>query len=257
MMVSMVSVSGCSTPQSAQPITDEDMSDDDQTTQNAQWGYSDEVGPEYWAKLSEEYRLCDSGMNQSPIDISDTEKTELLELTFDYPSMAEVIHRTKTSVELGVPDGNSLEVEQGSYRLKQFHFHAPAEHTIEGETYPLELHLVHESADGETAVVAVLYELGEQHREIYRILNYLPPGQGESRRLDTADIDPSALLPDDLSYYRYNGSLTTPPCTEGVRWYIMKATPEVSASQIDAFKRAVGGPNARPIQPLNARVVLE
>jgi carbonic anhydrase len=236
---------------------DQSTKEDEGSTSDQRWGYSGEIGPEKWAGLSEEYQLCDSGRNQSPIDIQKTEETKLPGLSFNYGGSAGVLHRKPTSVELEMPAENVLEVGGQSFELKQFHFHSPAEHTIQGETYPLELHLVHESEAGDLAVVAVLYKEGEQHRDIYRILNYLPPGKGESRRLDTADINPLGLLPDDRAYYRYNGSLTTPPCTEGVRWYVMQATPEVSSSQIDTFKRAVGGPNARPIQPLNARVVLE
>ena len=221
------------------------------------WGYSGEKAPEHWAELSDEYHMCDEGKNQSPIDIAETREADLPELSFDYDTPASRLLRKETAVEVRVPEGNRLKVEGKTFELQQYHFHSPAEHEIDGESYPLELHLVHEAQDGETAVVAVLYEEGEQHSGLYRLLNYLPPGIGEDRNLETADVTPKQLVPENLDYYRYNGSLTTPPCSEGLRWFVLKSTPPVGSSQIDAFKRAVDGPNARPIQPLNARVVLE
>jgi len=221
------------------------------------WGYSDGIGPDNWANLSPKFGICDAGKNQSPIDISSTRRAELPSLTFDYDTKAESIHRKKTQVMIPVLEGGSLKIDGETFELKQFHFHTPAEHKIDGEEFPLELHLVHQNADGEMAVVAVLFESGNSHDGIYRVLNYMPASMGDQRNLETADVKPAELLPRNHGYYRYNGSLTTPPCAEGVRWIVMKETPSVSGSQIDSFKRAVREPNARPVQPVNARVILE
>lgn len=238
------------------------MSEDNQRggeseTADVEWGYSGKSGPENWQNLSPNFGICKTGKNQSPINLASTNRQSLPSMVFEYETKAETIHRTETQVRVSFPEGNSLKVDGQRFDLEQFHFHTPAEHRIDGKEFPLELHLVHKNEAGDIAVVAVLFERGEVHDGIYRVINYIPSSMGETRNLETADIKPVELLPSDTSYYRYNGSLTTPPCQEGVRWFVMKQTPSVSASQIDSFKRSIREPNARPIQPLNARIILE
>ena len=143
----------------------------------------------------------------------------------------------------------------GAYRLLQFHFHAPSEHRVDGVAFPMEMHLVHAAPDGDLAVVAVMFTAGEGDSVLAELWQNVPRRVGENHVL-ASPLAPAALLPDDRDYYRLNGSLTTPPCTEGVTWLVMKQPLSASTEQITALSELLAGPNNRPVQPLNARVVL-
>lgn len=158
--------------------------------------------------------------------------------------------------QVGYAPGSTLQVDGISFELKQFHFHAPSENLIKGKSYPLEGHLVHVNSKGEIAVVAVMYEAGKANTALTEAFRALPAKVGEIQPLSSS-ISAEQLLPKRRDYYRFSGSLTTPPCSEGVRWLVMKQPVEVSQTQIDAFKAVMHTPNNRPVQALNGRVVLQ
>jgi carbonic anhydrase len=148
-----------------------------------------------------------------------------------------------------------IEVDGKRFYLLQFHFHAPSEHTVNGKHYPFEAHFVHADQKGNLAVVAVLFKVGKKNPTLERILQYTPTEVGKKNYL-TVKVNPALLLPQEKDYYYYSGSLTTPPCSEGVRWFVMKTPMEMSKEQLQKFEEIFGVPNNRPVQPLNARKVL-
>ena len=219
------------------------------------WGYEGENGPERWSKLDPAFAMCSLGRNQSPIDIGDTLDAPLKPLGIAYRPGASKITNNGHTVQVDFAPGSTLSVDGRSFELKQFHFHAPSENRVGGRSFPLEAHLVHADKEGNLAVVAVMFSEGTEHPALARLWRALPDGAGKSSTPDPG-ISAVSLLPADRDYYRYNGSLTTPPCSEGVRWLVMKKPVSASGAQIAAFVRAVGVPNNRPIQPVNARPVL-
>lgn len=220
------------------------------------WSYDGQAGPARWSELSAEFSTCGAGKNQSPVDLAETVQGQLPELQVDYAAAGdEILHQGHT-VEIRYPPGNTLTVAGQTFTLQQLHFHAPSEHTIDGRHYPLEAHLVHANDDGELAVVTVLFEQGEAQAELAEAWERMPHQAGESRALPDG-LSAAALLPESRDYYRLSGSLTTPPCSEGVRWLIFKEPIEVSAEQLQAFEEVIGHANNRPLQPLDARIVVE
>jgi len=223
-----------------------------------QWGYSGKIGPEYWGDLSPEFIACKIGKNQSPIDVNEenTVKACLEPLEVRYVADAAYVLNTGTTIKV-VTKGRSYVVVDGKkFYLRQFHFHAPSEHTVDGRHYPFEAHFVHTDDEGNIAVIGVFFELGEPNPELAKIWDAMPLEKGQKRVL-TAKVNPAKLLPEEREYYRYSGSLTTPPCTEGVRWFLIKEPLTLSEDQLLLFEELMGGPNNRPVQPINARKVLE
>jgi carbonic anhydrase len=219
----------------------------------AHWSYSGATGPEHWAELSPKFVDC-NGRNQSPIDLNTFIEANLEPIKFSFSLETDVINNGHT-IKVSSDSGGRLEVDGKSFRLLQYHFHAPSENLIMGESFPMEAHLVHADGQGNLAVVAVMFEVGEENPTISRIWQVMPKRVGDKKSLSSS-VQPYKLLPADRSYYRFNGSLTTPPCTEGVRWLVMKKPVPVSARQISEFERVMGYPNNRPVQPLNSRTVL-
>jgi len=220
------------------------------------WGYEGAGAPENWGKLSSDYAICGTGRNQSPVDLSGFIDAELPGLDFGYSGMAIDILNNGHTVQANYQPGTTLMLDGRPFELKQFHFHAPSENTINGVSFPLEAHLVHADSDGNLAVVSVLYRQGKTNGAISKLWAQMPENPGD-KNLVAAQVKAGELLPRDTDYYRFNGSLTTPPCSQGVIWLVMKKQPEVSKDQIAYFSKVMGGPNNRPVQPLNARVVLE
>lgn len=219
------------------------------------WGYEGETGPQNWAKLSPEYVTCGSGTRQSPIDIRSGIKVELDPIRFDYkPSYFRIIDNGHT-IQASVGAGLKMSVMGRSYELQQIHFHRPSEERIDGRAYDMVAHLVHKDLDGRIAVVAVLIERGSAHPLIQTLWNNLPLEKNDSYAPSTA-INPADLLPSDSAYYTYMGSLTTPPCTEGVLWMVMKQPVQLSDEQIAVFSRFYRN-NARPVQPVSGRTIKE
>ncbi|WP_338456203.1 carbonic anhydrase family protein [Aeromonas veronii] len=219
------------------------------------WEYSGEAGPAHWAKLTPEFGQC-AGSNQSPVDLSGLVEAKLAPLVLHYKTGGNTVVNNGHTVQVGYAPGSTLQLDGTRFELKQFHFHAPSENLIEGKSYPLEGHLVHVSDKGEIAVVAVMFEAGKANSALAAAWSALPAKVGEIQALKTPLVA-EQLLPENRDYYRFSGSLTTPPCSEGVRWLVMKQPVEVSQAQIDAFKAVMHHPNNRPVQPLNGRVVLQ
>ncbi|MGL5304367.1 MAG: carbonic anhydrase [Aeromonas sp.] len=219
------------------------------------WGYEGKAGPAQWAKLTPEFGQC-AGSNQSPVDLNGLVEAELVPLVFNYQAGGNSVLNNGHTVQVSYAPGSTLEVDGSKFELKQFHFHAPSENLIKGKSYPLEGHLVHVNDKGEIAVVAVMFEAGKPNAALAKAWSALPAKEGESHEIKTP-IAADKLLPANRDYYRFNGSLTTPPCSEGVRWLVMKQPVEVSQAQIDAFKAVMHHPNNRPVQPLHGRVVMQ
>lgn len=219
------------------------------------WEYSGEAGPDHWAKLTPEFSQC-AGSKQSPVDLTTLVDTELAPLQFHYPPGGLAVLNNGHTIQINYARGSSLQLDGMSYELKQFHFHAPSENLIQGKSYPLEAHLVHANAKGELAVVAVMFEVAQPNPTLTEAWAHLPTKAGEREVLKTP-LAAEPLLPADRGYYSFTGSLTTPPCTEGVRWLVMKQPMTLSQAQLDAFKAVMHHANNRPVQPLNGRQVQE
>lgn len=224
-------------------------------TQATCWGYEAENGPDVWAQLSPAYGLCGVGIQQSPIDIVNPTSAKLPAITFNYQPTSLNIHNTGNTIEVVYPKGSWIEVDGTKYHLLQFHFHAPSEHTVAGNQYDMEMHLVHESEDSTLAVIGVLIKSGGIHTAFNAFWHYLPPIPDESKQIKNVIVNAFDLLPNTKYTYRYEGSLTTPPCSEGVKWFVMTTPIEMSESQITAFKAILDG-NNRPVQPLNGHELL-
>lgn len=219
------------------------------------WSYSGETGPKHWGSLHASFSACAEGKNQSPINLTRVIKSELTPITFSYkPGGREVLNNGHT-IQVNYAPGSSITVDGKSFELKQFHFHAPSENTIEGHSYPLEGHFVHADAKGNLAVVAVMYSIESSLAELDKAWKHMPMKAGEKKALPTP-VNANALLPKKRGYYRFNGSLTTPPCSEGVRWLVLDTYKEIGGAQVDAFKKVMHHHNNRPVQPINARTIL-
>lgn len=219
---------------------------------DTEWGYSGAIGPEHWGDLSPEFAACSKGTEQSPIDLTQPTEVELPPLEISYRASDLRIENTGHTIRFNIPEGSYLESEGKRFRLLEGHFHAPGEHTVDGEGFPVELHLVHQAEDGQLAVIGVLIRKGARHAAYDPIFDHLPAEAGPARSYPSVQVDPAALLPRDHGYYRYDGSLTTPDCREGVAWYVLTTPVTLSGLQIKAFTRIYDG-NARPVQPLNDR----
>lgn len=218
------------------------------------WGYEGDTGPAHWGQLSPDYETCATGKSQSPVNLTGFPKGKHPALTVDYQQGGESIFNNGHTVQVNYREGSSITVGGQTYALEQFHFHAPAENTIEGHEYPMEAHFVHADENGNLAVVALLYRVGKHKAELEKAWAHMPEHAGENHVLPDP-IDANALLPRSYAYYRFDGSLTTPPCTEGVKWFVMAHADTASKEQIERFAKTMHHHNNRPVQPLNARVV--
>jgi len=220
------------------------------------WGYSGDEGPAYWGELSPDYALCADGSAQSPIDIRDASALDLVAIDFRYGESANHIFNNGHTIQVNIDAGSAIVYNGITYELLQFHFHSPSEHTIDGMPAPLEIHFVHQDPNsGNLAVVGILLTEGESENEAYAVVfDHLPAQVGEPEAAGEP-IALAALLPEARTFYTYQGSLTTPPCSEIVRWLLLDTPVELSAQQIAAFTAIYDG-NARPVQPLGARDLL-
>lgn len=217
------------------------------------WSYAGAGGPENWGSLKPDFATCASGKRQSPIDIRGGIAVDLEPIKFDYrPSGFRVVDNGHT-VQVDVGSGNSIEVTGRRYDLLQFHFHRPSEERIDGRQFDMVAHLVHRDPEGRLAVVAVLLDRGSVHPLVQQVWNNLPLEKGEAVAAGTP-IDVSALLPKDRRYYTYMGSLTTPPCTEGVLWMVLMQPVPLATEQIGVFTRLYPM-NARPTQAAAGRLI--
>jgi carbonic anhydrase len=222
------------------------------------WSYEGENGPQNWGKLKPEFNLCAIGKRQSPIAIRDdaTLLGPAEPIRFIYtPSRGTVVNNGHT-IQVDVEGENSITVRGSTYKLLQFHFHTPSEEMINSKRYPMVAHLVHKNDAGQLAVVAVLLEQGEPNPLIDTVWTYLPLDTNDRVSIPEGLLDLNQLLPSDQRYYQFIGSLTTPPCTEGVLWMVLKQPLRLSPAQFRVFSQLFPL-NARPVQPLNGRPVRE
>ena len=214
-----------------------------------------------WSQLDPAYAACNTGRQQSPIDIRDARKADLPALRFAYrPAPLRYLINNGYTIRVNYHDapgaGSFLDAGGRRFHLTQFHFHRPSEEFVEGRRYDMVVHFMHESSDGQAAGVAVLIKAGSANATVAQLWRHMPAVKGPEQAIPGVEIDPAGLLPRDLGYYVYNGSVTAPPCTEGVTWFVLKTPVEISQAQIDAFARLYPH-DVRPIQPLNGRVVQE
>ena len=219
------------------------------------WGYAGDGAPEHWANLSPDNKQCAVGLRQSPIDIRDGIKVELEKLQFDYRPSGFAVLDSGHTIQVNVAPGNSLTVMGRRFELIQFHFHRPSEERINGRQFDMVAHLVHKDAEGRLGVLAVLLERGRDQPLIQAIWNNLPLEKGEALTAPGL-LDVSQLLPEDRAYFTYMGSLTTPPCAEGVLWMVMRQPVQLSANQVAIFGKLYPM-NARPIQAGAGRLIKE
>ena len=220
------------------------------------WDYGDELGPSHWGDLKPEFATCKTGHQQSPIDIRSPQKADLPSIHFEYkPSPLRIIDNGHT-IMINYSPGSFITVGDKKYALKQFHFHRPSEEKINGKGFDMTMHLVHADDDGKLAVVAVLLQHGEDSPLVRELWKDLPNEKEKEESFDNVQIDLSQILPPDRGYYTFPGSLTTPPCTENVTWFVLKHPATLSAEEIRRFSQLYRD-DARPTQPLYGRVVLE
>jgi carbonic anhydrase len=237
----------------------------------AEWSYSGDTGPEHWG---ENFTLCGIGRNQSPINITPDDHTldiskivtepqttaskpiGFLTINPNYQEVPLRIINNGHTVEVEYEPGSEMTVLGRTFGLKQFHFHSLSEHQIDGASFPLEMHLVHADEGGNLSVIAILFQEGEPNPFLATLWKHLPEEIGEEVVVAEEEINVGDMLPSDSTYYYYNGSLTTPPCSEGVTWLVLKESLEASKEQIEALQTAIGFANNRPVQPVNARVIL-
>jgi len=219
------------------------------------WTYEGEEGPDHWGELEPSFELCSVGHFQSPIDIVSAEGADLADIEFSYAPSAMNILNNGHTVQVNYDAGSSISIDGDEYQLLQFHFHTPSEHTIDGEASPLEVHFVHRDAAGNLAVVGVMLNEGEAENAAFAdVFGNLPAEVGEPDA-HGMEVNAADMLPAGHAYDTYSGSLTTPPCSQGVRWLVLTDPVELSAGQIEAF-HALFENNARPVQPLNERELM-
>jgi carbonic anhydrase len=222
---------------------------------NIHWTYEGEEGPEHWGELDPSYATCRQGKSQSPIDIANATSQDLANVAFHYqPSAVRILNNGHT-VQVNYDAGSYIEIEGQRYDVVQFHYHAPSEHAIHGQLFAAELHIVHRNANGQLAVVGILLDQGAENAAYQPVLDNLP-GEESPEKNAGVKVNVMDLLPAVQTTYRYSGSLTTPPCTEGVSWFVMTTPVELSAAQIAAFEKVFEG-NNRPVQSLNGRTLVE
>lgn len=237
------------------------------------WSYLGNTGPLRWAQLSPDFKLCSTGQEQSPINIKKNMALAASSLTLDYkPAQLYIMDDGNTTLLLGntqtiINDGHTIQANfdskdvpetlnynNVSYRLIQFHFHSPSETLMKSVAFPMEIHFVHQGPDGKVVVLAVLVAGGAANLELRKIINNIPLDQSVAHKIQGEKINPLDLLPKKLSYYAFAGSLTTPPCTEGLQWIVLADPITASPGQILRLRNLIGN-NARPTQDLHKRVI--
>lgn len=222
------------------------------------WAYEGQNGPQTWGKLKPEFNLCAMGKRQSPINIEEgnTLAGPAEPIRFAYTASTATVVNNGHTIQVDVQGENAITARGSTYRLLQFHFHTPSEEQINFKRFPMVAHLVHKNAEGQLAVVAVLLQEGEANPMVDKVWTYMPLDTNDRVRMPQGLLDVNGLLPKDQRYYQFMGSLTTPPCSEGVLWMVMKQPMTISAGQYKLFTQLYPN-NARPVQPINGRPVRE
>jgi len=227
-----------------------------QMPHQAHWGYTGHNTPDTWGNLSPKFRECGVGLNQSPINITNSLQAGLSPLMTNFNSSSKDVINNGHTIEVEMDKGSHFTIDGKEFDLKQFHFHSPSENHINNQSFPMEAHFVTADKDGNLAVIALMFKEGAKNPTLDKIWQLMPQKEGEKNPIEIEGIA-QALLPADKHYYRFNGSLTTPPCSEGVRWFVLKTPVEASKDQIEKFKHTMHHDNNRPVQPINARVIVE
>jgi len=215
------------------------------------WSYDGPTGPRYWGRVDPAYATCDTGQQESPIDLSDAITADIGPLDVQWRALPGRVFDTGHAIQVEAAIGSNMTMGGQGYQLLQFHVHQPSEHLLNGHRYPLEIHFVHTAPDGSLAVVGVFAEQGAANPILQAVLD----GAKEGSEAHRPTLDLAAMLPDDRDYFRYEGSLTTPPCSEIVNWAVLETPITASTAQIEIFARLHPG-NTRPLQPLNRRFLL-
>lgn len=224
--------------------------------EGAHWGYEGADGPEHWAALSPNYAACSAGSEQTPIDLAAGIPAQTGRIGFSYHRQPLQVVNNGHTIQVNTAPGSLMVIGETGYELLQFHFHHPAEHLLSGKAAAMECHFVHRSAAGALAVAGVFLQPGHLNTALVPIWRAMPASAGPVQTVANVLIDPAALLPRDRTYFRYMGSLTTPPCTEGVLWTVFRDPIPLAPEQIRAFA-ALFPMNARPVQKLGRRFLLE
>lgn len=222
------------------------------------WTYEGETGADRWGHLDTDFEICERGIMQSPIDLGQANATGEVEVSVDWQEGPLTILNNGHTVQANFAAGSTMMSGGKTFNLVQVHFHTPSEHAVNGERFPLTAHFVHASDEGELAVLGVMYVEGDRHSEMQKLVDAAPAEAAAAATVDGVTIDPAMLLPEgeaDFAVYRYMGSLTTPPCSEGVNWHVVPELVEVGADQLAAME-GVMGMNARPLQLLNGRLLV-
>lgn len=223
----------------------------------AHWGYTGNISPEHWGELSDDYKAAKDGKKQCPINITGAKDVDLPALQLSSKASKVSVENNGHTIEVALKNSdNTLKFGNNTYTLEQFHFHAPSENQIDGKTYPLEEHFVYKTKDNKITVVSVLYQYGANNKALKSVWRNMP--KKAERKIKLAKtININQMFPKDLSYYNFEGSLTTPPCTEGVNWIVFKKQKNISRAQVKKFSKTLGFSNNRPIQKLNGREIKE
>lgn len=226
------------------------------TENSLHWGYEGQESPEHWGKLSPDYTLCETGKNQSPINIHGALKTHPTKPVLVFKQGQQQIINNGHTIQINVSDGNTLRLDDASFSLQQFHFHAPSENEIDGKQFPLEGHFVYKDKDGALAVLALMFKEEKANPQLAKAWQQMPAKVNQAAIL-MQPVDINGLLPENRAFYRFSGSLTTPPCSEGVTWMVLEEPVSASAEQIRQFLSVLHHANNRPVQPLNGRVIID
>jgi len=218
------------------------------------WSYEGAGSPEHWGDLKPDYITCKLGKSQSPVNISTKVHAKQHDIAFSYNGEATDIVNNGHTIQVNLAPGSTITVGDKTYALLQFHFHSPSEHTINGRHAPMVVHMVHKTDDGQLGVIGVMMDIGKENQVLAPLWAKMPQSEGEKVALDNMKIDLMSLLPQNTTYYSYIGSLTTPPCTEGVHWMVMSDRITVSKEQVEAFTKLFPH-STRPLQALNGRKV--
>jgi carbonic anhydrase len=223
--------------------------------EGAHWSYEGTAGPAKWGDLDATNKACSIGSQQSPIDIGPTIKSKLPALKLSWGKSADTMVNNGHTIQLNFAEGSTLKLGDTTYKLLQVHFHRPSEHLIAGKNFPMEAHFVHRADAGGLAVVGVMLAEGKPNATFGKIVATMPAKEGPAVKADAA-INPNGLLPAKLGYYRYPGSLTTPPCSEVVEWLVLTEPMQVAAADVAGFAK-LSPMTARPAQKDNRRYVLQ
>lgn len=223
----------------------------------AHWGYTGKHSPAHWGEMKEEFAMCSKGKMQTPINIVPTQDIDVKALGFDYKTTSTNVINNGHTVQVNIATGSTVNIDGVDYELKQFHFHTPSENNINGHKYALEAHFVHATKDGSLSVVAVMFEEGKENPILEKIWSKFPLKENHKVSIDLSTNDIKAIMPANKEYYKFMGSLTTPPCSQNVKWNVFKTSMTISKEQVKEFFDIFGHSNNRPLQDTNRRVILQ